>query len=114
MILGSVGALLFFLPILSIPLGAVGLAFGILGFLMAILGRWTSLRWSVVGIVVSGLALGIGVAIALAPYGYLQNPPPPPVWHNVPDRPYVPPPARPGALSLGAGRSPSINPCTSD
>ena len=94
-ILGSVGALLFFLPILSIPLGAVGLAFGILGFLMAILGRWTSLRWSVVGIVVSGLALGIGVAIALAPYGYLQNPPPPPVWHNVPDRPYVPPPARP-------------------
>jgi len=102
-ILGSVGALLFFLPILSIPLGAVGLTFGILGFLMAIAGRWTSLRWSIVGIVVSGLALGIGVAIALAPYGSLQLPAPPPVWHNVPDRPYVPPPARPGALSFGVG-----------
>ena len=66
-ILGSVGGLLFFLPILSIPLGAVGLAFGIVGLVMAIFGRWTSLRWSVVGILVSGLALGIGVAIALAP-----------------------------------------------
>ena len=58
-ILGSVGALLFFLPVLGIPLGAAGLAFGIAGLLMAILGRWTSLRWSVAGIVVSALALGV-------------------------------------------------------
>jgi hypothetical protein len=68
-ILGSVEVLLFFLPILGIPLGAVGLAFGIIGFLIGIFGRWTSLRWSDVGIVVSGLALGIGIAIALAPAG---------------------------------------------
>ena len=57
----------------------------------------------VVGIVVSCLVLGIGLTIALAPYGPLQNPAPPPVWHNVPDRPYVPPPACPGTLSFGAG-----------
>ena len=73
-ILGAVGILLFFLPVLSIPVGAVGLAFGIFGFLLGILGNWTSLRWSLVGIVVSGLAVGLGVLIALAPSGYLPSP----------------------------------------
>ena len=85
--------MLFFLPVLGIPLGAVGLAFGIVGLLLAICGGWTSLRWSVVGIVVSGLALGIGIVIALAPAGVLPNPKGPPVEQSVPDRPYVPPPA---------------------
>ncbi len=94
-ILGSVGALLFFLPILGIPLGAAGLAFGIAGLLMAILGRWTSLRWSVAGIAVSAIALGIGVLIALAPGGFLPNPKGPPIQQNAPTRLYVPPPARP-------------------
>ena len=65
-ILGAVGGLLFFLPVLSIPLGVVGLALGAIGFLAAIFCGCTSLRWSVVGIVVSGLALGIAVVIALA------------------------------------------------
>ena len=95
-ILGSVGALLFFLPVLGIPLGAVGLVFGIVGLLMAILGGWTSLRWSVAGIVVSGLALGTGIAISLAPTGILPNPKGPPAEQSTADRPYVPPPARPG------------------
>jgi hypothetical protein len=103
-ILGSVGVLLFFMPVLGIPLGAVGLAFGIVGLLMAILG-WTSLRWAVVGIVVSGLALGIGIAIALAPSGFLPNPKGPPAEQSVPDRPYVPPPARPGGLIQTKSRS---------
>ncbi len=96
-ILGSVGVLLFFMPVLGIPLGAVGLAFGIVGLLMAILGGWTGLRWSVAGVVVCGLALGIGIAIALAPAGLLRSANGPPVEQSVPDRPYVPPPARPGA-----------------
>ena len=95
-ILGSVGTLLFFLPVLGIPLGAAGLAFGIAGLLLAMLGGWTSLRWSVAGMVVSGLALGIGIAIALAPAGVLPNPKGPPVEQSTPDQPYVPPPARPG------------------
>jgi hypothetical protein len=93
-ILGAVGILLFFLPVLSIPVGAVGLAIGILGLLLGLLGNRTSLRWSVVGIVVSGLALGLAVLIALAPSGYLPSPKASPGWQGVPDWPYVPPPAR--------------------
>ena len=104
-ILGSVGALLFFMPVLGIPLAAVGLVFGVVGLLMAILGGRTSLRWSAAGIVVSGLALGIGLAIAVAPAGVLPNPKGPPVEQSVPERPYVPPPARPGALAPNGSRS---------
>jgi len=95
-ILGSVGILLFFLPILGIPLGAVGLAFGVVGLLLALFGRRSDLRWSVVGIVVSGLALGAGIAIAQAPAGLLSNPKARAVWQSVAGQPYVPPPARPG------------------
>jgi hypothetical protein len=95
-ILGSVGALLFFLPVLGIPLGTVGLAFGIIGLLLAVVGGWTSLRWSVAGIVASGLALGTGIVIALSPGGFLPNPKGPPVRQNAPPRLYVPPPASPG------------------
>jgi len=97
-VLGSVGLLLFFLPVLCIPLAAAGLAFGVVGFLMAIFGGWSSLRWSVAGIVVCGISLGIGIVIAITPLYYSQNPEAPAVRQMVPDyRPYVPPPARPGA-----------------
>ena len=96
-ILGSVGTLLFFLPVLGVPLGIVGLTFGVTGFVIALLGGRTSLRWSVVGIIVSGLAVGIGAAIALAPAPYLPSPPTTSVEESAPIRAYVAPPARPGA-----------------
>ena len=96
-VLGSVGLVLFFLPVLSIPLGAAGLACGIVGFLVAVFSCWSSPRWSVAGIVVSATAFGIGIMIWLAPIHYSQEPPPANVRPMVPDyRPYVPPPARPG------------------
>jgi hypothetical protein len=96
-ILGSVGGLLFFLPVLGIPLGAVGLIFGIVGLMLALVGGWTSLRWSVAGILVSGLALGAGVVIGLSPPGYLPNPKGASSQQSVPDQPYIPPPARPAS-----------------
>ncbi len=97
-ILGTVGVLLFALPILSIPLGAIGLLFGLSGFVLALLSGWTSLRWSVAGIAISALALGVSIAIAHAPAGYLPTRPAPLETQPVPDRPYIPPPARPGSV----------------
>jgi hypothetical protein len=97
-VLGVVGLILFFLPILSIPLGGVGLVFGVAGFVLALMGGWSSLRWSVTGIVLSGLALAISLAIAQAPAGYLPSRAIPLDTQPVPDRPYVSPPARPGAM----------------
>jgi hypothetical protein len=95
LILGAVGLILSFLPILSIPLDVAGLIFGLTSLLLALLGGWTSLRWSIVGVAVAGLALAVGIAIARAPAGYMPNRAVPLDTQPVPDRPYVPPPARP-------------------
>jgi hypothetical protein len=95
-VLGAVGLLLFFLPVLGIPLGCVGVAFGAVGVLMAIFGGWTSLRWSAAGLVVSTLALGMGLSIAQAPEGYVPTRRVPLNTETVPEHSYIPPPARPG------------------
>jgi len=91
-VLGMVGFMLFFLPILGAPISVLGLTGGIVGCFLAGATARGSLRWSVAGVVLSCLALGINVAIAYAPRGYPQ-PPPGPANRSVPDRPYVPPPA---------------------
>jgi hypothetical protein len=93
LVLGVIAILLFFLPILGIPISAFGLCFGILGFFAALLARGARLRWSLGGIVISALALGINIAVAYAPEGYLADRNVPKLWQPVPDRPYVPPPA---------------------
>jgi hypothetical protein len=94
-VLGTVGLLLFFMPVLGVPLAIVGLLFGLAGFLLAMMRGWTGLRWAVAGIVICGLALAIGAAVALAPSGYVPTPAVPLDTQPVPDRVYVPPPARP-------------------
>jgi hypothetical protein len=95
-VLGSVGLALFFLPVLGIPLGGLGLAFGTLGLATAFWCGWASLRWSIAGIAISALALAIGIAIADAPAGYLPTRSVPLDTQPVPSRPYVPPPEKPG------------------
>jgi hypothetical protein len=99
-ILASVSLLLFILPVLSIPLGITGLIFGLAGLLMAIIGGWANLRLSVAGTALSILTLAFSVAIAQTAAGYLSTPPPSPAWHQVPDRPYVPPPSHPGRYTI--------------
>jgi hypothetical protein len=92
-VLGMVGFMLFFLPILGAPVSVLGLAAGVVGCFVAGATVRGSLRWSVAGVVLSCLALGINVAIAYAPRGF-PEPPTGPANRSVPDRPYVPPPAK--------------------
>jgi hypothetical protein len=90
-VLGMIGFLLFFLPILGAPISVVGLFAGLAGCLVAGATTRGSMRWSVGGAVLCLFALGLNVAVAYAPrYG---PPPTGPPTVSVPDRPYVPPPA---------------------
>ncbi len=98
LVLGTIGLLLFFLPILGVPISAFGLLFGVLGTFVALVPGGLRLRWSLLGSALSALALATSLAIFYAPGGYLPDPAVPPPWQPVPDRPQVPPPApaRPG------------------
>jgi len=93
LVLAFIGLLLFFLPILGIPISLLALGFGILGLIVAFFVPGPSLRWSLGGIAASCLALSVNLAIAWAPSGYLPERRMPTPWQPVPDRPYVPPPA---------------------
>ncbi len=94
-VLGAIGLLLFFLPVLGLPISAFGLLFGLIGVAAGLSPGGLRLRWSVVGCMVSTLALAINAAIAYAPRGYLAAPTVPPAWQPVPDRPAISPPASP-------------------
>jgi hypothetical protein len=94
-IFAAVGLLLFFLPVLSIPLGGAGLAFGLGSLALALFGGRASLRWSVAGIAISTVALAVAVGIALAPTDYLPVHPLPLDTQSVPEPHYIPPPALP-------------------
>jgi hypothetical protein len=96
LVLGAVATLLFSLPILSIPLGGVGILFGIVGIGLALRGNWLCLRWAIAGLVVSGAALTVGVSIVEAPAGYLPIRAIPLNSQPTAARTYVSPPARPG------------------
>jgi hypothetical protein len=90
-VLGMIGFMLFFLPILGAPISVIGMAAGIAGCLLAGATSRGSMRWSVGGIVLCCLALGINVAVAFAPR--FSAPPTGPPAVTVPDRPYVSPPS---------------------
>jgi hypothetical protein len=92
-VLGHIALLLFFLPILGVPVAAFGLLFGVVGLVLACCAPGTSLRWCLAGVAVCCLALAVNVAINYAPEGYLPGRRVPPPWQPVPDRPWVPPPA---------------------
>ena len=67
LVLGTVGLMLFFLPILGIPISVLGLFFGLVGFGVGLFRPRVSLRWSLGGIGMSALALllNIGIAVVL-------------------------------------------------
>jgi hypothetical protein len=90
---GTIGLLLFFLPILGIPIAACGLVLGIAGAVTAALSHTADLRWSIIGIVVSCVALGALCALITAPQGYMPGSAVPRLWQSPSNRPYIPPPA---------------------
>ncbi len=96
LVLGTTALLLFFLPVLGVPVGGFALLVGVVGIVLALFGTGGSLRWALLGTAMSAAALGVNLAIYSAPGGYLPAPHrQQPHWQPVPDRPYVPPPARP-------------------
>lgn len=96
LVLGIIALLLAFLPVLGVPLSAIGLAFGVCGVIAAFFPTETSMRWSLAGVATCGLALGVNVALTLSPRGYLPERNVPPPWEPPPGRPSNPPPARRG------------------
>ncbi len=93
LVLAFIGTLLFFLPILGTPISGIALGFGIVGLILAPYTPGPSLRWSLAGIGASLLALGVNLFIIFAPEGYQPDRKVPTIWHTIPDRPSVPPPA---------------------
>jgi hypothetical protein len=92
LVLGMIGLVLFFLPILGIPVSACGLVCGVAGCCGAVAGL--SLRWSLGGVALCSLALLVNFAIYYAPAGYLQPHTAPGAWNPVSDRPWVSPPSK--------------------
>lgn len=96
LVLGHIALLLFFMPILGIPISAAGLLFGVIGVALRPFTSRGSLRWSLAGVVVSALALVVNFVLAYAPVGYLPAARVPPSWQRTLGAPDIPPPARPG------------------
>ena len=92
LVLGIIALMLAFLPVLGVPLSAIGLLFGVLGVVAAFFPTHTSLRWSLAGVATCGLALGVNVALTLSPQGYLPERNVPPPWEPPPGRPSNPVP----------------------
>lgn len=92
-VLGGIGLLLFILPVLGIPISMLGLLLGLGGCAAGLFSRRVSLRLSIAGVILSGLALIADTAITWAPAGYLPNSHVQQAIEPVPGRPYVSPPA---------------------
>src|SRR5260370_31242944 len=95
LVLGHIALLVFSMPIMGIPIAALGLLFGLIGIGMRLFTTATSLRWSLAGIAVCGLALTVDVGIAYAPKDYVQQRCAPQMWQIAPGNPAPPAPARP-------------------
>jgi hypothetical protein len=98
LVLGVIAMVLAPLPVLGIPLSVCGIVSGVIGFIAAFTVPGTYFRWAVGGLAASVLALGINLALAYAPEGYLPDKNSPTPWQPVPDRPAAPPPAHSESL----------------
>jgi hypothetical protein len=93
LVLGFLSTLVFFMPVLGIPIALSGIVCGIIGICFALRSREYSMRWGLAGLGLSLLALGMLLALYYAPEGYLMRHRMPRRWEPPADRPYVAPPA---------------------
>jgi hypothetical protein len=94
LVLGTIGMMLFFMPVLGIPICASALLLGLIALIISMFqARGISLRWSLVGIGTSALALSINIAIAYAPVAEPGRRIVPRLWRMAPGIRYAPPPA---------------------
>jgi hypothetical protein len=98
LVFGHIALLLFFMPVLGLPLGVCGLVSGFVGLFVAMTYRGVNWRWSVAGLAVCFVAITVNVAVSQAPEEILPRRRVPPQRQPVPERPAPPPPARPGAF----------------
>jgi hypothetical protein len=97
LVLGTTALIFFFMPILGIPTSALGLLFGVVGVCASLATRGVRLRWSMLGCAMCTLALSINLLVNYAPGRHLPPPRIPRMWQSVPDRPAIPPPAKPAS-----------------
>jgi len=91
-VLGTVGLMLFVLPILAIPISGCGIIAGIVAMMIAMATSTVDLRLSLLGIVLSLAALSIVTAVAYAPSGYFVKPAEPASNGPALPRPSIAPP----------------------
>jgi hypothetical protein len=92
LVLGVIAMLLFFLPILGLPISVLGLLFGLIGFESSLRAGGLRLRWCLLGCAACTLALAINIGIVYAPGGYAEPPVVPEPWQRIPGSPTVAPP----------------------
>jgi hypothetical protein len=91
--LGSIGLMLFFLPILSIPIAICGFLAGVGGVIRGQYGGTLGLRWSLIGCVFCVSVVAIGFIVAYAPIGEIPSRAVPPQSWAPSGRPFISPPA---------------------
>ena len=96
-VLGVIALMVFFMPVLSIPISMAGVLFGIAGLSLAA-HRRSNLLWSVVGVALCCLALAVGAGIQTFTATYQPPASIPASSAAVPGPLATPPPARPPAI----------------
>jgi hypothetical protein len=93
LVLGNIGLMLFVFPVLGLPISVIGLVLGIVAISVPATRRGRDLRYCFYGILLSGAALSVNIAIAMGPSGLasrLERPRPGPLGTPEPNQPSPP------------------------
>lgn len=93
LVLGFLSTLVFFMPVLGVPIALAGIISGVIGLGFSLYSREYSLRWALGGLALSLLALSVNLALYYAPEGYLLRYRSARRWQPPANKAYVSPPA---------------------